>query len=315
MRNNVGEVSTKEVHIVELNAQPQQEKENQQDIQQIITIQTETPEKKEPCPSSVWETVQTARHGQRPYAADYIRLICDKFVELSGDRMFGNDPSILAGPARLHGETVMLISQQKGRTTQEKQYHNFGMPHPEGYRKAYRLMKQAEKFGFPIICLIDTPGAFPGLEDEQHGQAGAIAENIRLMIRLRVPILAIIIGEGGSGGALALGVADRILMLEHSIYTVASPEAAASILWRDTAFAPDAAEAMKISAQELLQLGVIDDLILEPPGGAHRDYLQAATNLKHALLKNLTELKAVDQDEMLERRYKKYRHIGTFSRM
>src|SRR5579859_2397750 len=219
-----------------------------------------------------WQTVQVARHKNRPYAADYLDLMCDDFIELHGDRAFGDDHAILAGLGNLAGNTVMFICQQKGRSTKEKQYHNYGMPHPEGYRKAYRLMRLAEKFCVPLVCLIDTPGAFPGLEDEEHGQSGAIAENLLLMSRLRVPIVSVVIGEGGSGGALALSVADRLLMLEHSVYTVAAPEAAASILWRDNAFAPQAAEAMRISARELLGTHIVDELVTEPIGGAHHNH-------------------------------------------
>src|SRR5579872_3271791 len=217
-----------------------------------------------------WQTVQVARHKDRPYAADYIHLMCNDFLELHGDRSFSDDQAIVAGLAHLADQPVMFVTQQKGRGVKEKQFHNFGMPHPEGYRKAYRLMVQAEKFNFPLVCLIDTPGAFPGLEDEERGQSQAIAANLFLMSRLRVPIISVVIGEGGSGGALALSVCDRLLMLEHSVYTVAAPEAAASILWRDSAFAPDAARAMRISARELLSTGIIDGIVPEPVGGAHR---------------------------------------------
>ncbi|MBV8821583.1 MAG: acetyl-CoA carboxylase carboxyltransferase subunit alpha [Ktedonobacteraceae bacterium] len=257
-----------------------------------------------------WQTVQVARHKDRPYAADYIRLLCDDFFELHGDRVFGDDHAVMAGPAKLDGQKVMLICQQKGRDTKEKVFRNFGISHPEGYRKAHRLMQQAEKFGLPVICLIDTSGASPALEDEERGQAEAIAANLYLMARLQVPILAVVIGEGGSGGALAISVADRILMLEHSIYAVASPEAAASILWRDTSFAPQAAEAMRISARELYRLGLIDELVPEPPGGAHRNQRLAAANLKAVLLKHLAELKPLSLDELLEKRYRKFRSIG-----
>jgi acetyl-CoA carboxylase carboxyl transferase subunit alpha len=206
----------------------------------------------------------------------------------------------------------MLICHQKGRDMKEKQFRNLGMPHPEGYRKAGRLMQQAEKFGFPIISLIDTPGAFPGLADEERGQSEAIAANLYLMSHLRVPIIATVIGEGGSGGALAISIADRILMLEHSIYTVAMPEASASIMWRDKVYAPQAAEAMRISAKELKALDLIDELIPEPLGGAHHNYRLTADNLKAALLKHLYELKPLSVDELLERRYEKYRSIGKF---
>src|SRR5947209_12628768 len=240
---------------------------------------------------SAWETVQIARHKDRPYSLDYIKLMCEDFFELHGDRTFSDDHAIVAGPAKLDGETAMLVCHQKGRDMKDNQFRNFGMSHPEGYRKAGRLMEQAEKFGFPIICLIDTPAAFPGLGDEERGQSEAIASDLYLMARLRVPTIAVVTGEGGSGGALAIGVTNRILMLEYSIYSVAPPEAAASILWRDTAFAPQAAEAMKISARELKALDLIDELIPEPLGGSQHNYRSAADNLKAALLKHLAELK------------------------
>lgn len=262
-----------------------------------------------------WQTVQVARHKDRPYAADYISLMCEDFFELHGDRTFADDRAILAGTGTVMGETVMFVCQQKGRDTREKQLCNFGMPHPEGYRKAYRIMKLAEKFHMPIVCLIDTPGAFPGLEDEEHGQSGAIAANLYLMSRLRVPIISVVIGEGGSGGALALSVADRLLMLEHSVYTVAAPEAAASILWRDKSYAPDAADAMQISARELLTTGIIDKLVIEPVGGAHRNHCLAAGYLKEALLEQLNELKQIAPDTLIEQRYQKYRNIGPFIRL
>jgi len=262
-----------------------------------------------------WQTVQVARHKDRPYAADYIALICDDFFELHGDRAFADDHAIMAGLGTLMGETVMFICQQKGRDTKEKQQCNFGMPHPEGYRKVYRLMSLAEKFNTPVVCLIDTPGAFPGLEDEEHGQSGAIAANLYLMSRLRVPIVSVVIGEGGSGGALALSVADRLLMLEHSVYTVAAPEAAASILWRDKSYAPDAADAMQISARELLTTGIIDKLVSEPVGGAHRNHCLAAGYLKEALLEQLNELRQYAPAALIEQRYLKYRNVGPFVRL
>jgi acetyl-CoA carboxylase carboxyl transferase subunit alpha len=263
---------------------------------------------------TAWQTVLVARHKDRPYAADYIRLICDDFFELHGDRTFGDDHAIMTGPATLDGETVMFVCHQKGRDTKEKQFRNLGMPNPEGYRKAARMMQQAEKFGFPIICLIDTPAAFPGLGAEERGQAESIASNLFLMARLRVPIVAVVVGEGGSGGALAISIADRILMLEFSIYSVAPPEAAANILWRDTAFAPQAAEAMQISARELKQIELIDELIGEPLGGAHRNYQAAADNLKEALVKQLASIRRFPIDELVEMRYQKFRNIGKFGR-
>ncbi len=263
---------------------------------------------------SSWQTVLVARHKDRPYTADYIRLISDDFFQLHGDRAFADDHAIMAGPAKLDGSTVMLVCHQKGRDTKEKQFYNLGMPHPEGYRKAARLMQQAEKFGFPIVCLIDTPGAFPGLDAEERGQSEAIASNLYLMSRLRVPTVAAVIGEGGSGGALAIGVTDRLLMLQYSIYTVAAPEAAAQILWRDTALAYQSAEAMRISARELKALDLVDEVIPEPLGGAHRNYRTTADNLKAALLKHLAELKQSPVDELLEKRYQKYRAIGKVGR-
>lgn len=261
---------------------------------------------------SAWQTVQVARHKERPYAADYIRLMCADFFELHGDRAFGDDHAIITGLATLESKTVMLVCHQKGRDMKENQLRNFGMPHPEGYRKAARVMQQAEKFGFSVICLIDTPAAYPGLGDEERGQAEAIATNLYLMARLRIPTLAVVTGEGGSGGALAISVADRLLMLEHSIYSVAPPEAAASILWRDKVFAPQAAEAMRISARELKALNLVDELIPESLGGAHHDHATTANNLKAALTRNLEELQKIPLDELVERRYQKYRNIGKF---
>ena len=260
-----------------------------------------------------WQTLQIARHKDRPHAADYISMMCHDFLELHGDRSFMDDRAILAGPAHLADTIVMFICHQKGRGSQEQQQRNFGMPHPEGYRKAARLMRQAEKFGFPIVCLIDTPGAFPGLEDEERGQSEAIASNLALMSRLRVPIIAVVIGEGGSGGALALSVADRLLMLEHSIYTVAAPEAAASILWRDAALAPRAAEAMRISAHDLIETRIVDEIIPEPPGGAHRNYPAAADYLRTALCQHLSELKLLSPPALLTNRYQKFRTFGAFT--
>ena len=261
---------------------------------------------------SSWETTQVARHKDRPYSLDYLHLMCEDFFELHGDRSFSDDHAILAGPAKLDGATVMFVCHQKGRDMKEKQFRNLGMPHPEGYRKAGRVMQQAEKFGLPIVCLIDTPGAFPALADEERGQSEAIAANLYLMSHLRVPIIAVIIGEGGSGGALAISVADRILMMEHSIYTVAMPEASASIMWRDKVYAPQAAEAMRISARELQALDLVDDLIPEPLGGAHHDHRAAADNLKSALLSNLALLRATPVNELVELRYQKFRNIGVF---
>jgi len=262
---------------------------------------------------TTWQTVQVARHKDRPRADDYLRLICDDFMELHGDRVFGDDAALIGGLAIFDQQTVLFLAHQKGRGTKDQQFRNFGMPHPEGYRKAYRLMEMAGRFKFPVICLVDTPGAFPGLEDEERGQSEAIAANLALMARLPVPIIAVVIGEGGSGGALAISVADRLLMLEHSIYTVAAPEAAASILWRDSAFAPDAARAMRISARELLSTGIIDGIVPEPVGGAHRAPTLMADHLQVALKEHLHVLKQLSPPELLERRYQKFRAIGRFA--
>jgi acetyl-CoA carboxylase carboxyl transferase subunit alpha len=261
-----------------------------------------------------WQTVQVARHKDRPYAADYIKLMCRDFFELHGDRSFGDDHAIIAGPAQLEDQCIMLVCHQKGRDLKERILRNNGMPHPEGYRKAHRLMRQAEKFSLPVITLIDVSGASPGLEDEERGQSEAIAANLYLMSRLRVPIIATIIGEGGSGGALAISVADRILMLEHSYYTVAAPEAAASIMWRDSSHAPKAAEAMHISAHEVHKLDLVDELIPEPLGGAHRNYPEAAERLKAALLRHIRELQQLPVEDLLEQRYQKFRRIGQYDR-
>lgn len=260
-----------------------------------------------------WQRVQLARHRERPYTRDYIKLIADDFFELRGDRRFGDDRAIQGGMASIDGQTVMLLGHQKGRDTKEKQECTFGMAHPEGYRKAQRIMAQAEKLHMPVVTIVDTPGAFLGYDDEQRGIAQAIAESLIQMSQLRTPILTIVIGEGGSGGALGLSVADRILMLENAIYTVASPEAAASILWRDSAFGPNAAEAMKITAPELLKLGLIDGIVPEPLGGANRDHRAAAESVKRAILTNLDELRRVAVDDLLARRYHRFRSIGVFA--
>lgn len=264
---------------------------------------------------SPWDRVQLARHKDRPYTADYIRLICTSFFELRGDRRYADDHAIIGGLAHFAEKTVMIIGHQKGRDNRQRQVCSFGMPHPEGYRKAQRLMRHAEKFGFPVVCLIDTPGAFPGLEAEQRGQAQAIAESLAIMSTLRTPTVAAVIGEGGSGGALALGLTDRVLMLEHSIYTVASPEAAASILWRDNRLASQASEAMRITSQDLLKLRVIDAIIPEPDGGAHLDHVASAQLLAGHLRETLNELIMIPLQNLLEQRHAKFRRIGSFSLM
>lgn len=262
---------------------------------------------------SPWERVQVARHPNRPYTLDYVKYMITDFVEFRGDRRFGDDRAIVAGIGRFEGKTVAIIGHQKGRNTKENVERNFGMPHPEGYRKALRVMKLAEKFGFPILTFVDTPGAFPGIGAEERGQAEAIGENLYEMIGLKVPIVVSVIGEGGSGGALAISVGDRILMQENAIYAVISPEGCASILWRDARKAPLAAEALKLTAQNLLKLGVIDEIVREPIGGAHRNHQLAANILKRAIRRNLAELINKPVDQLLEERYEKSRRIGVFT--
>jgi acetyl-CoA carboxylase carboxyl transferase subunit alpha len=260
-----------------------------------------------------WQRVQVARHRDRPYTNDYIKLICDDYFELRGDRRYGDDRAIQGGMASIDGKTVMILGHQKGRDLKEKTECSFGLTHPEGCRKALRMMREAERFHMPVVTFIDTQGASPGLEDEQRGISQAIAENLEVMPVLRTPFLSIVIGEGGSGGALAFGVADRILMLENSIYMVASPEAAASILWRDAKFAAFAAEAMKITAPDLLELGLIEQVVPEPLGGAHHNHGEMAATLKEVILEQLRELEGYSLDVLLEKRYQRYRTIGAFA--
>ena len=262
---------------------------------------------------SRWDRVQLARHPQRPYTLDYLQLAFADFVELHGDRQFADDRAIVGGLATLEGHgTVVVIGHQKGRDTKENVLRRFGMARPEGYRKALRLMRHAEKFGLALVTLIDIPGADPSLPAEERGQAFAIAENLYAMSELRVPFVSVIIGEGGSGGALALGMGDRVLMLENAIYSVASPEAAASILWKDGARGAEAAEAMQVTAPDLLRFGIVDAVVPEPEGGAHADHRAAADALKAALLDHLGDLSALDIDALLERRAQRYRAIGAF---
>ncbi len=257
-----------------------------------------------------WQKVQVARHPQRPHFRDLARLLATDFVELHGDRRFADDPALVGGPARLPGRPLMLMGHQKGSDTRENLECNFGMCHPEGYRKAQRLMLQAEKFGLPVVSLIDTPGASPVLEDEERGQAEAIASSLALMARLRVPIVAVIVGEGGSGGALAIGMGDRVLMLEHGVYSVASPEGCAAIIWRDAAYAQQAAEAMQVTAQQLLDLQLIDGIIAEPLGGAHRDHRQTAEAIAEAVLAAISELESCSPQQLVAWRRQRYRAIG-----
>ena len=259
---------------------------------------------------SAWQKTQIARHPQRPGAKDYIAALFTDFVELHGDRCFGDDASIIGGLARFEGRPVVVIGQEKGKDIKERVARNFGMPHPEGYRKALRLMELAEHFDRPIITLVDTPGAYPGADAEARGQAGAIAHNLRQMSQMKTPILSVVIGEGGSGGALALSLADVLLMPECSIYSVISPEGCAAILWSDDAKAADAAEALKLTAPDLLKLGIIDAIIPEPSGGAHRDPPRIFKAVKEALLEHLTILSGLDAAERLRRRQRRFRKIG-----
>ncbi|QCU90174.1 acetyl-CoA carboxylase carboxyltransferase subunit alpha [Thiomicrorhabdus sediminis] len=258
------------------------------------------------------QIAKVSRHPQRPYALDYIKSIFTDFKELHGDRAFADDEAIVAGLARLDGQAVMVISQEKGRDTKEKIRRNFGMPRPEGYRKALRLMKMAERFNLPVLTFIDTPGAYPGINAEERGQSEAIARNLIEMAELRVPIICTVIGEGGSGGALAIGVGDTTMMMQYSTYSVISPEGCASILWKNAANAADAAEALGITAERLSSLGLVDQVIDEPLGGAHRNPAQAAANLKAALLAQLNALKAKPVDELLAKRYQRYMDYGNF---
>ena len=260
--------------------------------------------------SATWAQVELARHPDRPYALDYVHAIFSGFFELHGDRLFGDDHAIIGGPAELDGSTVMVVAQQKGRNTAERAMRNFGMANPEGYRKALRLIRQAEKFSFPVVAMVDTPAAFPGAGAEERGIAWAIAEDLMAFSMAAIPIVTVVIGEGGSGGALGIGVGDRLLMLEHSIYSVASPEACASILWRDIGKKVEAAEALKVTARDLQRLGLVDEIVPEPAGGAHNDYGQAADAAGSAIRRHLKELKKLDIDALLEQRYQRYRRIG-----
>src|SRR6058998_703373 len=261
---------------------------------------------------TAWQRAQVARHPKRPHALDLFQLLLEDFVELRGDRVFGDDKAIVGGLARFEGEPVVVVGHQKGRDTRENIARNFGMPHPEGYRKALRLMQLAAKFRTPIITFIDTPGAYPGLGAEERGQAEAIARNLKEMAALRVPILSVVTGEGGSGGALAIGMGNRVLMLEHAVYSVISPEGCAAILWADATKAPEAAQLMRVTAPDLLRLGVIDAIVPEPVGGAHRDWEGAATRLRAALRDQLAELKGKSREALITERYEKFRRLGAF---
>ena len=260
-----------------------------------------------------WERVQLARHPLRPYSSDYIKMMTTSFIELHGDRLYADDAAMIGGLGVIEGHKVVIIGQQKGRDTKENLARNFGMSHPEGYRKALRLMQLAAKFGRPVVTLVDTPGAYPGIGAEERGQAEAIARNLRAMARLPVPILVLIIGEGGSGGALGIGVGDFVLMMEYAIYSVISPEGCAAILWGDRSRAEEAAEALKLTAPDLLKLGVIDGIIPEPTGGAHRDPLAAGENLKRSVVENLQVLEKTPVSILLDRRLEKYSSMGFYN--
>jgi acetyl-CoA carboxylase carboxyl transferase subunit alpha len=261
---------------------------------------------------SPWQKVQIARHPKRPYALDYVGMICENFQELHGDRQYNDDRALIGGTAYFENQAVMIIAQQKGRDPKERMLRNFGMPQPEGYRKAIRLMRLAEKFGIPVLTFIDTPGAYPGIQSEERHVSEAIAYNLREMSLLKTPTISIVVGEGGSGGALGIGVTDRVLIFENSYYSVISPEGCAAILWKDPAAAPKAAEALKLSADHLERLGVVDEVIPEPLGGAHNDPAQAGSALKYIVKKHLNDLMALSGEQLLESRYSRYRHLGVY---
>ena len=261
---------------------------------------------------TAWQRVQIARHPQRPYTLDYVDLIMDDFVQLHGDRLFSDDRALICGMAKIDGQKAMVIGHQKGRDTKENLLRNFGCAHPEGYRKAIRTMRLADKFAVPIVIFIDTPGAYPGIGAEERGQAHSIAYNLREMTTIGVPIIILVIGEGGSGGALGIGVGDRVCILENAYYSVISPEGCAAILWRDRIKAPEAAEALKLTAKDLLDMGIVDEIIKEPLGGAHREPEACAKNVKAAIKKYMKELLPIPKKELLENRYKRFREIGVF---
>ncbi len=283
--------------------------------QQIADLETkaETLQRDIHANLSPWQRVQISRHVGRPFMLDYVKHICDEFVELHGDRHIGDDNAMPAGFATIGGQRVAILGHQKGRDTKENLLRNFGSAHPEGYRKALRLMRMAEKFNLPIITLIDTPGAFPGIGAEERNIAEAIAFNLREMMTLRTPVIATVIGEGGSGGALGIGIADRVLMMENAYYSVISPEGCAAILWKHREHAPEAASALKLSAQDLSKLGIIDGIVPEPLGGAHNDHFAAASALKDTLLSTLKTLNAIPTAQLLEQRYQKFRALGQFT--
>lgn len=261
---------------------------------------------------TAWQRVQIARHPKRPYVLDYINTIMTDFLEIHGDRLFADDKALITGFAKIDGLDILALGHQKGRDTKENLMRNFGSAHPEGYRKAMRAMKLAEKFGLPVVAFVDTPGAYPGIGAEERGQAEAIACNLAEMVKLKTPIIVIVIGEGGSGGALGIGIGDKVLVLENAYYSVISPEGCAAILWKDRTKAPEAASVLKLTAADLLELGVIDEIIKEPLGGAHRGAAETAKNVKEAILRNLKELSKLTSEDLVKTRYKKFRKIGVF---
>jgi acetyl-CoA carboxylase carboxyl transferase subunit alpha len=279
---------------------------------QIAALEAKLAEEREQLYSNLnpWQRVQIVRHPARPYTLDYLKLLADDFMEMSGDRCFGDDHAMVGGLASIGDEKVMIIGHQKGHDTKQNIKHNFGLAHPEGYRKALRLMRIADKFGLPIISLIDTPGAYPGIASEERHIAEAIAVNLREMFTFSVPIVAVVLGEGGSGGALGIGVADRVLILENAYYSVISPEGCAAILWKDQSHAPKAAAALKMTAPDLLKLKLVDEVIPEPAGGAHHSWEMAAASVKEVVLRHIEELKKLDEFELKERRYAKFRAFG-----
>ncbi len=301
-----------EEHIAKLQAVAQDEDEDMRRQIEQLHVRIEALRNQVKAHNSAWVKTELARHPQRPYMLDYIERIFSEWSEIHGDRGYADDPAIVCGMARFHAEDVMIVGHQKARDTKQKVYRNFGMPNPEGYRKALRAMKIAEKFHRPIFTFVDTPGAYPGLGAEERGQAEAIAHNLREMARLQVPIITVITGEGGSGGALAIAIADRVLMMENSIYSVISPEGCASIMWRDSTKKELAAEALRITAADLTELGCVDGVVPEPEGGAHANHEQAAALLDSSLQAHLSELKRLPLQELLAERYKKFRNMAQF---
>ncbi len=300
----------------QLEALHQQSRENQIDLSsevEAIEKKLEITKREVYSNLTAWQRVQIARHPRRPYALDYVNLLFERFQELHGDRQYNDDRALIGGTAFLNGRAVVIVAQQKGRETKDKIIRNFGMPQPEGYRKALRLMRMAEKFGLPLISFIDTPGAYPGIESEERHVSEAIAMNLREMAMLKTPSVSVIVGEGGSGGALGIGVTDRVLCLENSYYSVISPEGCAAILWKDAAEAPQAATALKLGAATLMDFGIIDEIVPEPFGGAHNDHAEAAKNLALSLKRQLSELLLLDEKTLLDNRYARYRKLGVYA--